>query len=215
MNRLRLAALALTASCCGTALAQSPPTTGSHVDAFYSNLDFEVDTQIGEGSIDGHGGGLDVWINNGGPGVFTAEYQANDLDGTVQGTEVDADTRMLRTGLGAVFYNTSDFQTWIRAEYVDFDGDADAQGIGSADDRQRGWAAHLGGQAINGSFRSYAEIGYADLDEVDGIEYTIGLNYQPGTIGGFVEFRQSRFEIDDVDIDVTLSDVRAGVRLSF
>lgn len=193
-------------------LPQNP--SGSHVDFYFTNLDFEVETSGFKESIDGNGYGLDFWFGNG-IGLFTAEIQTNQLDGNVQGNAVEADARTLRAGMGYRFVNQPAQGAWIRAEYVQFDGDIDVQGFGSASDKQDGYAVHAGGMLGRGMVRGYGEIGFADLDDIDGYEYTVGINIQPGTVGGFLEFRGSQLETDEFDIDESFSDVRIGVRVAF
>ncbi len=194
--------------------APQASNTGSHLDVYYSNLDFEVESGGFEESIDGNGGGMDFWMGNG-IGLFTAEIQSNSMDGTVQGAKVEADARVLRAGMGYRFLFEPTRQFWMRAEYINFNGDIEVQGLGSADDTQNGYAIHAGGLIGTGMFRGYAEIGHADLSDIDGFEYTVGINVQPGIVGGFIEYRQSRLETDDFDIDETFSDFRVGVRVSF
>lgn len=187
---------------------------GSHVDFYFSNLDYEIESAGIDDSVDGSGYGMDFWLGNG-IGLFTAEMQRNNLDGNVQGIAVDVDSRSLRAGLGYRFVNTPTLGAWLRGEYVQFDTDIDVQSQASADDTQDGYAIHFGGMLGQGMLRGYAELGYVDLSDLDGIEYTVGINIQPGTVGGFVEFRGSELEADDFQIDETFSDVRLGFRVVF
>ena len=209
------AALAMSAP----ALAAEHPTAGSHIDVYYSNLDVEVDVEgLGEDSVDGDGGGLRLWIGNN-IGLFTVDVQANKLDGNVEGIELDGDCDVVRVGVGGRFINRPDAGLWLRAEYVraQIDGSASFGGddLGSASDKQEGFGIHAGGLIGHGMFKGYAEIGRLELEDLDGMEYTVGLNVQPGMIGGFVEYRYTDLELDDFDIDETYSDIRLGVRVGF
>lgn len=212
---MRIALAAATLLC--PVLVQAAPVTkaaGSHMDVYYSNLDFEVSSGGEEGSIDGDGGGLDFWLGNG-IGLFTAEFQKNNLDGNEAGFALDADSRVLRVGMGYRFVYQPNAGAWLRAEYINFDGDIAVEGIGEADDSQNGYGIHFGGLLGQGMVRGYGEIGFVDLDDLDGMEYTVGLNIQPGMVGGFVEYRVTDLELDDVELDEKFEDVRIGVRVAF
>ena len=180
-------------------------TSGSHLDAYYSNADVKVD---GPADADGDGGGLRLrWAN--GIGLLTVEVQKNAFE--VDDVNLDIDTRQYRLGMGYRFVNEPAMQSWLRAEYVRFEADADP---GESDD-QDGYGAHLGFLLGRHGFEGYAEVGVIDLAGMDGLEYRVGAAYQPGMFGGFVEYRSTRFERDADDSDLEYDDLRVGVRVGF
>lgn len=215
MRRLLAAAAALTfVPIANAAPAAQDKTAGSRLDVFYQRLDLEAKYQGDSESIDGNGGGMALWMGNGW-GLFTAEFESSSLDGDVAGFDVDADARVWRVGMGAQFLNTPDAAVWLRGEYVDFNGDLDVEGLGEADDSQNGFAAHLGGRLGRGALNGYAEIGIVELDDLDGMEYKVGVNFQPGLVGGFIEYRVTDLETDNLGIDEEWEAIRIGVRVAF
>lgn len=188
--------------------------TGDHLDVYYSNLDFEVETGGESASIDGDGGGIAFWLGNK-VGLFTAEIQSNKLDGNVGGFKVDADTRIIRAGMGYKLVNTPMTGAWIRAEYISFDGDLEVEELGEASDDQDGYGIHAGARFGRGSFYGYGEIGRVDLNDLDGMEYKVGLAVQPGLVGGFIEYRLTDLELDNIPVDEEFEDLRIGIRLGF
>lgn len=211
------AALMLLAT--GPALAVDSPTAGSHIDGYYSNLELKLKADgLGSETIDGDGGGLRMWMGNGW-GVFTADVQTDNLSKTVDGLKVKIDADIYRVGMGARLIRRQEGEAWIRAEYVraNLDGNASFEGsdLGSASDEQEGYGIHAGGMLNHGIFHGYAEIGRIELEDLDGMEYTVGINIQPGMVGGFVEYRFTDLELDDFDADEEYTDIRAGVRIGF
>lgn len=208
----------VTAALAFTPAFAAPPAADkaarSHADVFYQSLDLKAKYQGDSESIDGDGGGMALWLGNGW-GLFTAEFETSSLDGNIAGFEVDADARIWRAGMGAQFLNTPEGGAWLRAEYVDFNGDLDIDGIGSADDSQSGFAVHAGGRIGRGPLNGYAEFGIVELDDLDGVEYKVGANFQPGMVGGFIEYRMTDLETDNLGIDEEWEAIRIGVRLAF
>jgi hypothetical protein len=200
--RIAMACALLAAS--GVASAATK-TSGSHLDAYYSNADVKVD---GPADADGDGGGLSLWMGNG-VGLLTVELQKNAFD--VDDTSTDVDTRQYRLGLGYRFVNEPAFQSWIRAEYVRFEADTDP---GESDD-QDGYGAHLGFLLGRHGIQGYTEVGVIDLEGMDGLEYKVGAGYQPGMFGGFVEYRSTHYELDLDNSNVHYNDLRVGVRVAY
>ena len=215
---MRKAFAALAVLAVAPAAFAAPPANdkalGSRIDVYYSNLDLKAKYQGDSESIDGDGGGMAIWMGNGW-GLFTAEFQKNKLEGSSGGLDIDAHARQLRVGLGGQFINTREAGAWLRAEYLDFDADLDVEGIGSADDTQKGYGIHAGGRVGKGALNGYGEIGRIELDDLDGWEYRVGLNFQPGIVGGFVEYRFTDLETDNLGIDEEYEDIRVGVRVAF
>lgn len=189
-------------------------TSGSQVDLYYSNLDYELSDETDSIGGDGDGGGLRFWLGNG-IGLFTAEAQANKLEGNIGGVAVNADLRQLRAGLGYRLLRETHRGAWIRAEYINLDTDLEVEGFGSANGETDGFGVHFGGYAGSGIINGYGEIGIIDLDDEDGFEYRVGLSIQPNDIGGFVEYRKANLEVDDFDLDEDFEDLRIGLRLAF
>lgn len=214
MKKHVIAAAALAFSPLVFAAPDADKTAGSRADIFYQRLELTAKYQGDSESIDGNGGGLSLWLGNGW-GLFTAEVETSSLDGNVAGFEVDADARVWRAGMGAQFLNTREGGVWLRGEYVDFNGDLDIEGIGSGGDSQNGFAVHAGGRIGRGPLNGYAEVGIVELDDLDGMEYKVGANYQPGMVGGFIEYRMTDLETDELGIDEEWEAVRVGVRISF
>ena len=186
---------------------------GSAVDAYYSNLSLSIDGIDDE--LRGNGGGLRLWFGEKAP-FFSAEYQHSNADGRALGFDVDSKTQNWRAGLGWRVLNTRPGALWLRGEYVAFDGEVESPGLGISDDEtQEGFGAHLGAQLAAGPVRFFAEVGYLDVEDADGIEWRAGLGYQPSMVGVFAEFRRTDLEIDDTDDDVTYEDARVGVRVAF
>lgn len=213
MKRIACAAVILCTAQAASAAPEKDPV-GNHMDLYFSSLDFEVEAGGDKGSIDGGGGGLSFWLGNK-IGLFTGEIQSNKLEDDIGGVEIDANLRTFRVGLGYRFVNESNAGAWLRAEYVNFDGDIEIDDLGEGSDEQDGFGIHAGGMIGTGMFRGYAEIGRVDLDDLDGMEYKVGLNIQPGPIGGFIEYRVTDLELDDSDVDEKLEDLRIGVRIGF
>lgn len=189
-------------------------TAGSYVDAYYSHLKIKMSDV---GHTDGDGGGLRFWMGNG-VGVFTAEAQTAKTNGDVQGVDLDIDVDDLRVGLGGRLINRPDAGVWARAEYIRAKADADASfgGVtGSASDTQEGYGLHFGGMFGRGPFRGYAEVGYLHLEDLRGGEYAVGVNVQPGLIGGFAEFRYTDLDVTHSDVSEHYSNIRVGVRVGF
>lgn len=197
-----------------TFAAEPPLRTGSHVDLYYSNLDYELSDGSESISIDGDGGGIRFWLGNR-VGLFTAELQKNKLDGDVEGFSVDADIRQIRAGLGYRFLAQADRGAWLRAEYINLDTDLDVEDLGSANGETDGFGVHFGGLLGTGLIQGYGEIGFIDLDDEDGMEYRVGLSIQPGQVGGFAEYRKSDLEVDDFDLDEDLEEFRVGLQIAF
>lgn len=212
MKNAIAAALLLTS---GSALAA--PTvapTGSHLAMYYSQLDYELTDGTDSIEGDGNGGGLGFWMGNK-VGLFTAEIQKNNLDGNILGIPADADVRQLRAGLGYRFIHQANSAAWLRAEYINLDTKIELEDVGSASGETDGYGVHFGGMIGAGVVQGYGEIGIIELEDEGGLEYRVGLAVQPGMVGGFVEFRKTDLEVDDVDLDETLEDLRVGLRVAF
>lgn len=198
-------AIALVLLAASGAVSAKGFTTGSHVDAYYSDADLKVD---GPGDADGDGGGLSLWMGNG-VGLFTVELQKNKLD--VDHVDADIDARQYRLGLGYRFINEPAVGAWLRVEYARLETDLDP---GDSDD-QDGYGAHFGAMIGSHMFNGYAEIGLIELEDTDGLEYRVGVAFQPSMFGGFVEYRATNLELDADGSDFDIQDLRVGVRFAY
>lgn len=197
------------------AFAATGGSAGSnHLDVYYSHLDYELSDGTDSIEGDGSGGGIAFWMGNR-IGLFTAEIQKNNIEGNILGFPTDADLRSLRAGMGYRLINEANRGAWIRAEYINLDTRIDVEDVGSASGETDGYGIHFGGLYGVGVVQGYGEIGFVDLDDEDGFEYRAGLAIQPGMVGGFVEYRKTALEVDDIDLDEDLEDVRIGVRVAF
>ena len=208
-----LAVLALGASG-GAFAAAAPEFQGNHLDIYYSSMEFEVSGFGEKAKLDGDGGGMSFWLGNK-IGLFTGEIQVNNLEDNIDGTKVDADTRLMRVGMGYRFANTPTLGAWLRAEYINFDGDIEIEGFGEASDEQDGYGIHAGLRFGQQNLYGYGEIGRVELKDLDGMEYRIGAAFQPGTLGGFIEYRLTDLELDNLPIDEEFGDLRIGIRLAY
>lgn len=212
---MKVAAAAVLLCLPGFALA-APAQPVSHgnnyVDAYYAFTNYEVDGV--DDDLDGSSGGLRLWMGRG-YGLFTLQAQGGELDGDVLGTKVEADFDNFRAGLGARLIDDSIGSAWLRAEYVRFHVKLTAEDIGSVSDTQNGYGLHAGGALGTADFKVYGEFGRLDFEDVDGYEYTVGLNWQPGIVGGFAEYRVTDLETDEFNIDEKFEDIRVGVRVAF
>lgn len=194
--------------------APGAPARSNHLDVYYSHLDYELSDGTDSIEGDGSGGGIAFWMGNR-IGLFTAEIQKNNIEGNILGFPTDADLRSLRAGMGYRLINETNRGAWIRAEYINLDTSIEVEDVGSASGETDGYGIHFGGLYGAGLVQGYGEIGFVDLDDEDGFEYRVGLAIQPGIVGGFVEYRKTALEVDDIDLDEDLEDVRIGVRVAF
>lgn len=177
-------------------------------DIFYSNLAYSLDPP--DEDIRGDGGGARIWV---GPsaGLFTIEYQYAEPDDEIDGVSYDYQVSDVRTGLGWRVVHARLGSAWVRGEWLRIDIDA---GDDEGDD-QNGCGIHTGGEIFAGPVGFHGEVGYLNTEDTDGLEWRVGVSYQPSLLGIFAEFRRTDLDVDDTDVDVTLDDIRAGLRIAF
>lgn len=177
-------------------------------DLFYSSLAYSLDPP--DEDIRGDGAGARIWV---GPtrGLFTIEYQYAEPDDTIDGLPYEYEVSDLRTGLGWRVVRGRLGSAWVRGEWISLEVDPEG---GDGDD-QNGCGIHTGGEIFAGPVGFHGEVGYLNTEDTDGLEWRVGVAYQPSLLGIFAEYRRTDLDIDDTDIDVTLDDIRAGLRVSF
>lgn len=178
--------------------------SGNTLDGYYiPSAELEVDVD-GAGSADTSGDGFGVKgaFSFTDTAFFTGEYQSVDYDeDLIEDIELD----QIRLGAGYRFTATTLPMWYLRAEFVQLSVD---------DEDENGYGVHGGVRAENGALGVYAEAGYVDVEEADGFEFTVGADYAlTDAIGGFVDYRRSDLEASDGDL--TLDDLRVGLRLYF
>ncbi|MGQ0622630.1 MAG: hypothetical protein ACT4QA_22440 [Panacagrimonas sp.] len=219
---LALCALAAMTSFLLPAAAMAQEKTPSYIDLYYVALaDLEVnDFKFDNG--DGYGGkGVFVLGNLFIAGEYqNLEYDPFDRDNGVFGgeTRVEVEVESYRGGLG-VYLGDSPF--YVMGEYIGFESEFsttgeedDEEGLGEDIDGD-GYGVHAG---IDGTFGGaiglHAQAGYVDVgDAGDGFEWLAGgsFSFTPG-IGVFADYRDSDLE---KDVDLSLQNVRVGLRISF
>ena len=192
--RKTLAAAAALLLSGGPAMAETPQ---GHLDLYYvpsSKFDITV-PGVGSGEDDGDGFGVKGMAPLSEFTVLTGEYQSIGYDA---GFDVD----QMRIGAGFM----GEGGGGVMVEYVDVDEGLEADGFGVH--------LRLGG----GNF--YGQVGYLMLDggdeDVTGPEFALGFaaDVSPNA-GVFVDARRSMIEGEDSNVEVELTDIRAGVRFRF
>lgn len=178
----------------GGAMAEAPQ---GHLDLYYvpsSKFDLTV-PGVGSGEDDGDGFGVKGMAPLSESTVLTGEYQSIGYDA---GFDVD----QMRLGVGFMGAGGGG----LMVEYVEVDEGLEADGLGVH--------LRLGG----GNF--YGQLGYLMLDggdeDVTGPEFALGFaaDVSPNA-GVFVDARRSMVEGEDSNVEVEITDIRAGVRFRF
>ena len=180
--------------------ALSFAATTNNLDIYYvpsADIDIDVDGG-GEASDDGDGYGIKGEFQFSDQAFFTGEYQSVDYDDA-------GDLDQIRAGIGYRF-TTNALPIWyVRGEFVQLD---------DGDDEQNGYGVHGGVRGENGRLGIVAEAGYVDVDDADGFEFLVGGDYSiDSTFALFADYRYTDLDFDGGDI--TLKDVRLGVRARF
>lgn len=196
---------ALLAAAPFTTMAASAKSVG-YLDVYYTDAELEVSVPgLGTGDDDGDGFGIR------GAGKFSdqafvyGEYQKNEYD------DSNFEIQFLRAGLGYIFSQSGTVEVYGKAEVLNVDID---DGVDSDD--ETGFGVH-GGIAFlpMPELRLFGEIGYIDVKDTDGIEYTLGAIYSVSSqFGVFVDYRLTDVEDED-NVELELSDLQLGVRFNF
>lgn len=177
---------------------------GAHIDGYYiPSSRLEV-----EGHVDGDGFGGKAMVPFGASQSFfiEGEYQSVDFDhnsGSLDQTRVGGGWQTpLATGTLGLY-----------GEYVNLDlGDGDnADGLGVH--------ARLS-FPIAPAVLLFGQLGYVSVEDdfnqdIDGVEFLVGgsVDFTPN-VGAFIDYRQSDLNADG-GTDITLKDLRVGVRILF
>lgn len=188
------------------ALAPMGAMAAGSVDVFYVNQDVDIE---GAGKDDGDGFGIRAQADLGQGISLSASHQSADLD------DNSANLKETRIGLS---YGTalSGINVGAGIEYVDFGIDV---GGGAPDLSLDGYSLNVQASiAVVDNLNVYGKAAYTDVNDGDGMEYTVGALYSVNKqLGVFAEYRLADLELDlgggsaDVDIDT----LRVGVRYNF
>lgn len=193
MNKLLLGSLL--ASLPMASMASDP---FQHVDAYLVSTNLE----IGGVDDDGDGFGISGSFRVGEQAFIDAEYQSTETD------DFEIEIDQLRLGLGFhSMESTAGLTFYGQGEYLQFDANGDDED---------GFGLH-GGILIAATeqLRFKGELGYLTLDDVDGLEYTLGASFDiTPNIGLFADYRLTGLE-DDNNNELDLTDVKLGVSMLF
>jgi len=195
---------ALLAAAPMASMAASGGPTG-HLDVYYTDADLELDGPLsGDDSGDGFG------IRGSGKvadKVFVfGQYEQNKYDDT------DGELKTIRAGLGFGLWQDADTSLDARAEFIDVEGEDFPAGIDIDDS---GYGLHVGAafRPIPG-LSLFGDVGWIDVGDYDGPEYTIGaifnLNEQFGLVA---DYRIT--DVEDDDVGLKAEDLHLGVRFTF
>lgn len=206
----RFVRLALAASIL-PAHALAGATQFNRIDAYYApDVELEAEDDDGKASIDGDGWGVEGAVSFSDRAFFTVQYQSDTVDDV--GGEIQLD--QTRFGVGMQLNSGPSPAWYLRAEYIQLDMEATVFDLGSASADSDGFGAHLGVYGENGQWAGYAEIGYASVEDADGFEGVVGGLFRISErFGLFAAYRYT--QLDDDDVTLTLSGLRAGLRFSF
>lgn len=173
-----------------------------HIDGYYIP---SADIELGGGEDDGDGFGVKGRAQFADQLFLTGEYQAVEYDDS----ELEFD--QLRGGVGFFAPLSADVQWNVRGEIVRFETDSPF----SDSDDETGFGVHGGLEALlTPRFSVHGSIGYLSVDDTDGPEFLVGGRFMASqNISVFADYRLSRFEDDDTDIDV--DDIRVGAGFHF
>ena len=165
-----------------------------------ANLDISI-PGLGSADDDGDGFGIKGRAHVAETVTLHGEYQAVTLD------DSDLDIDQLRFGVGA--HSSAD-------SGARFFGDAEFVSIDLEGEDQSGFGLH-GGLSFTGesALSGFARIGYLTLDDVDGFEFSLGVDlaFSP-QFGGFIDYRSTALEADD-STEFDFTDLRIGIRFHF
>lgn len=202
MNKTLIAALLAAAPFTTMAAAKS----GGHVDVYYNDAELEATVPgVGSGDDDGDGFGIRGAARFSEQAFVYGEYQKNEYD------DSDLEIQLIRAGLGFLFSADRNMELYAKGELVNVDSDA-----GGESDDETGFGVH-GGIAFlpMPALRLFGEIGYIDIDDASGPEYTIGAAYSfTEQLAVVADYRVTDLE-DENDVELELSDLQLGVRFNF
>ena len=163
------------------------------VQIYFVNQDIE----IGAASDDDNGFGVRGRLFFTENFFGTARFQRVSFDG------FDSDD--LRVGGGWAFRVSPEVTPYVKVEYIDLGSDLDQDGFGVTGGVD--WS-------VTPQFILRGEVGYIDLDDIDGFELTAGGTFMfTPTLGAFAEVRWWDASVNGLDVEIT--DIRAGVTFNF
>ena len=180
------------------------PFAGQASDPFQKLSAYFVNTEIeaNGGEDDGSGFGISGAARVADQAYVLGEYQSAELD------DSDVDVDQLRAGVG--------FHTAPASGSPMFYGQGEFVSIELDDEEQDGFGVY-GGILFPATeqLHLYGELGYLTLDDLDGLEFSVGGAFDiTPNFGLFAEYRLASLE-DDNDDDGDLTDVKLGVSLLF
>lgn len=193
MNKLILGSLLA-----GLPIAGMASDPFQHVDAYIVSTELD----IGPADDDGDGFGLSGTFRVGDQAFIDAEYQSAETD------DFDIEIDQIRLGLGFhSMESTAGLTFYGQGEYLQFEADGDDED---------GFGLHGGLLlAATEQLRFKGQLGYLTLDDVDGMEFTVGAAFDiTQQFGLFADYRLSSLE-DDNNNELDITDVKLGVSLLF
>lgn len=169
-----------------------------YLEADFLKGDFDATvTGFGSGSVDTDGLALRAEFGEPGSLGFAFEYNKITPDGSSE------DLNDMRLG---IILSSKDQALFGKAELINLDS-----GGGS----ETGYGVHIGARSAPGQgLGGLVSIGYADVDDGNGIEFDLEGNYTFGSNwSGVVNYRSNNYEFDGGEL--TIAHVRAGVRYNF
>jgi len=199
-----LLAAALLAAVPYPAMAANP---SGHLEAYYldSSLELEADDTV---DFDGDGFGIRGDARVGENAFAFGEFQHAEYDRV---GPVELNIEQIRFGLGYLFSRSEPLDFYGKLSYLNLELDSNV-----ADAEDNGWAAHAGiAFRPSGTISLFGEIGYVDVSDLSGPEYSIGASFDvTGRFGIVAGCRLSDLESDD-DTGLNLRDLQLGIRLGF
>lgn len=155
---------------------------------------------------DGDGYGLRGMVRAGEMLAFTGEYQ------TVTYDQLELDYAQTRLGIGVAGASGSGvFLEYVKGKFSDSSGSSDRDGYGIH--------GRLAGD-VSPQVQLYGDLGYQkitdDFEDNTGLEFSMGgsVSLSP-VIGLFADYRVSNLKGEDSDVEEKMTDLRAGVRVTF
>jgi hypothetical protein len=184
-----------------TPVAALAATAGGagNVDIYYVNSEIEA----GGGDTDGDGFGVRGMGKITDAAFVYGEYQTVEYD-----APGDPELEQIRAGLGYAFLRQSGMDLYGKAELVNVDGDL------GVDDT--GYGVHGGIKLMPApELTLKGQVGWIDVDDVDGPEYLVGAAYNITPQWGiFTDYRFTDLEADGGG-EAEVKDWRVGGRFNF
>ena len=176
---------------------------------FLPQSEFDIGREDSEGNGFGIHAEFDVWEN----GRLDVDFSSANYDKgrLFNDDSPDVDVRQTRVGYNVLFGGENAVLTkLIRLEVAHISVDADG-----VDESDTGFGLHAGLQyAASPALRILGEIGYVDVDDLNGPEIKLGLDYKlSSAFSLFGNYRGTMLSESGTDLDVT--DYRLGAAVHF